>query len=117
MLGRTAGREKGMAQRRPHPVTIRGVQGAVAVTTGSGHACALGARGEVWCWGQNESGQFGDGSTNSRGWEGDWAATARPVAGLGKAIAVSAGVGRTCAVVEGGAIWCWGDATDTPWRQ
>ena len=34
------------------------------------------------------------------------------VKGLGKAIDVSAGVNNTCAVVEGGEVWCWG--TDSP---
>jgi alpha-tubulin suppressor-like RCC1 family protein len=41
--------------------------GAVAeVAVGDGHACARLADGSVACWGANESGQLGDGTTLDR---------------------------------------------------
>jgi alpha-tubulin suppressor-like RCC1 family protein len=44
------------------PVSVSGVvQRAAAVAAGGGHSCALLATGGVKCWGDNSSGQLGDG--------------------------------------------------------
>ena len=39
---------------------------ATSLACGSGHCCAGFDSGEIRCWGHNESGQLGDGSTVSR---------------------------------------------------
>jgi alpha-tubulin suppressor-like RCC1 family protein len=38
----------------------------VSMTMGSKHACARKADGTLWCWGQNNLGQVGDGTTMNR---------------------------------------------------
>lgn len=51
------------------PVAIKGPLGAgllgnvAAVAPGLRHACALKNDGTVWCWGKNDRGQLGDGTT------------------------------------------------------
>jgi alpha-tubulin suppressor-like RCC1 family protein len=46
------------------PVRVRGITGAVGVTAGWWHhSCAVLADGTVQCWGVNEWGQFGNGTT------------------------------------------------------
>jgi alpha-tubulin suppressor-like RCC1 family protein len=45
------------------PVEVDGMTGsAIAIATGSGHACAMLADGTVHCWGDGSSGQLGGGS-------------------------------------------------------
>jgi alpha-tubulin suppressor-like RCC1 family protein len=84
-------------------VTVPDLSNVVTVTAGDAHDCALTRDREVVCWGQNGSGQLGDGSFEAR---------ERPVkvAGLAGVIQVAAGHGFTCALTEGGSVSCWGDA-------
>jgi len=80
---------------------VRGVRGATAVAAGGSHACAIAAAGAVVCWGSNEFGQLGDGTTVDR---------LRPVTveGLVGATALSAGSGFTCALLGDRSVRCWG---------
>ncbi len=53
-LGRGA-----VAESSAVPVTVQGIENAVAVTAGAAHACALIADGAIKCWGSNETAQLG----------------------------------------------------------
>jgi alpha-tubulin suppressor-like RCC1 family protein len=85
------------------PVPVNGLaSGVAAVAPGNWHTCAVTDAGAVLCWGWNEYGQVGDGTTT-------WRVTPVAVSGLGSGVtAVSASQGHTCALTSGGAAWCWG---------
>lgn len=80
---------------------VGGISGARAVAAGLFHGCALDAVGLAQCWGANESGQLGDGSTTDR-------AAPVPVATDQRFSSIAAGLAHTCAVAAGGQAVCWG---------
>jgi len=79
--------------------------GVASISAGYFHTCAVMTSGGAKCWGDNSSGQIGDGSTTRRRVPSD-------VSGLSSVSKISAGHGYTCAVTNEGAAKCWGSA---PW--
>lgn len=77
------------------------------VYAGVGHACAIrgvGGPGELWCWGDNEFGQVGNGVVGGVG-----AVVDRPVrVGTGLWRMAAPGEHHTCGIDESGAVHCWG---------
>ena len=84
---------------------------ATAIAAGGNHTCAILDTGAVKCWGENGSGQLGQGNTADRGdGPGEMGDNLAPIdLGTGRtATAIAAGAGHTCAVLDDGDIKCWG---------
>ena len=85
----------------PAPVSTRGITMATAVSAGNNHSCALLSDRNVECWGRNDVGQLGSGTTAS-------SSIPVHVKALVSATQVSAGRGLTCALLSSGQVVCWG---------
>ena len=80
-----------------------------ALTAGKAHTCAIVTGGKVKCWGANDAGQLGLGSTNYVGDNELPSAVSAVNIGAGAALAsVTAGDTHTCAVDVDGLAYCWG---------
>jgi len=70
-------------------------------TAGYHQSCALTLSGEAWCWGSNEDGFLGDGSTVD-------AATPVRVATDVEFMQIKGTEGQVCGLAKDREVWCWG---------
>lgn len=75
--------------------------GLFALVAGVTHTCALDETGEAICWGANDHGQLGDGSTTDR-------FEAGTVEGALRFATLAAGASHTCGLSRSGEVFCWG---------
>jgi alpha-tubulin suppressor-like RCC1 family protein len=68
---------------------------------GRSHTCALSTIGRILCWGLNDQGQLGDGTTTDR-------LVPAPVLSNEVFVAVGAGDRFTCAMTPDRRVFCWG---------
>ena len=77
----------------------------LAVSAGSNHTCAISDSWSLKCWGANQNGQLGTGTTTPSN-------SPSTVTLGGSVVAVSAGGAHTCVILDGsgsGDVKCWGD--------
>ncbi len=98
------------ADRRTRTTNVVGLTGVIDLVAGEEHTCAIVANGAVRCWGRNQYGQLGDGTTTNR-------STPVPVrvSGTAPSGAEFRGVDRlalsafhTCARLTTRLVRCWG---------
>src|SRR5689334_6377518 len=88
----------------PAPAVATGatlLDGIEELSTGGIHSCARTQSGRVYCWGNNEYGQLGDGTETQR---------TAPVLvdGLDRVVETSAGHFHTCVRLQADGLACWG---------
>ncbi|MCA9515378.1 MAG: hypothetical protein KC635_10575, partial [Myxococcales bacterium] len=92
-------------------VAVLTLTNAVKVGAGQEHTCALTADGAVYCWGRDDRGQVGNGSSSAANQLApvpvmtDFNGTT-PLTG---AIDIAVGESFACALRIDGAVWCWGE--------
>jgi alpha-tubulin suppressor-like RCC1 family protein len=87
------------------PTPVAGIDDALQVVAGDSSACVLRSSNEVWCWGDNQDGELGIGSSTGS------SATDQPpqaAVGVAGAVQVAAGGNAACTVVSGGQVMCFG---------
>ena len=75
----------------------------LSVSIGNSHACGIQSDASLWCWGGNNDGQLGIGSTTTK-------RHPTQVAGKWSTVDTSSdGPGNyTCAIKKNETLWCWG---------
>lgn len=87
------------------PLSVPGITNATQVAIGGtlndSSACALLTTGKITCWGSNDYGQLGDGTT------GDPSPPVT-VSGISDAVQLTGSYYTMCAVLSSGSVDCWG---------
>jgi cysteine-rich repeat protein len=101
------GRREHHRQRHvPTAVVLPGGLGAIDLGLGEDHSCAVLEDNTVACWGDDISGQLGDGASGADN------GVATLVPGLAVINDVEGGEDATCALDDLGQVRCWGDNID-----
>lgn len=85
------------------PVRVQGLENALAISAGENHTCAMreiSTALNVYCWGNNASGQLGTGDRLNR--------NTAILTNVRSAVQVETGMHHTCARDRDGALFCWG---------
>jgi alpha-tubulin suppressor-like RCC1 family protein len=77
----------------------------ISLEAGRFHTCGLRIDGTAWCWGWNDTGQLGNGTTTST-------AIPQQVGGASDWISLELGYTHTCGLRADGTAWCWGNNGD-----
>jgi alpha-tubulin suppressor-like RCC1 family protein len=83
------------------PLRVKGLSKASSLSVGDEDACVVLATGGIKCWGDDGSGQLGNGMTGL-------SSTPVVVKGVSNATAIDADGSSTCALLKGGTVSCWG---------
>lgn len=93
------------ATNRSSPVSVVGAHVFTSIVAGTArHVIALKQDGSVWCWGANDRGEIGDGTTTNR---------SSPVSVVGghSFQKISTGYKFSIGIKSDGSMWTWGNNT------
>jgi len=88
----------------PEEINLPGGRGAISITAGWHHTCAILDDNSGWCWGENDAGQLGDGTNVSKNLPTEVSA----LPSNHTLVALSVATKTTCGIIINGSIVCWG---------
>jgi len=95
---------------RVHPQPILGLSGVRALNGGSWGFCAVGPDATGWCWGVNADERLGDPASDATcDMRGPFLAEPTRTLDLVGVTDIDLGSSHACAVLEDGAVGCWGN--------
>ena len=110
-LGQLGDGHAGSSYSQDQPGEIGGLADVVAIAAGEDFALALTASGTVYAWGDNSTGELGDGMVSQTPTDVPTAISTASLPGSVTAIAAGSGFQFAMAVTASGSVYTWGDDT------
>ena len=85
---------------------VQNISSVIDLDLGEKHACSIDNSSKIWCWGRNNSGQIGFGSSTSE------YTSPVEVIGITNAVEVDLGDEFSCARLSDKTVKCWGNLTN-----
>jgi len=102
----------GELENKDKPVAVAdppdGATKYTAIATGSFHTCALTTTGKVYCWGNGEYGQLGNGESGLEAYDSVPVPVVDPTSGAVQFTSITTGNSFTCGATTSGQAYCWG---------
>jgi alpha-tubulin suppressor-like RCC1 family protein len=86
----------------PFPIQVSEITDFAFIAAGWNNTCGQRVNGTVYCWGNNEEGQIGDGTFNDKSTPGS------PL-NLSGITQIDPGDLLVCALISGNTVYCWGE--------
>ena len=102
--GQLGNESSGTGTDNATPGIVTGLQSVKSISAGGHHTCTVLDNGSAMCWGRNNRGQLGYGTSTTT--------TPGIVTGLQSVKSISAGFSHTCAVLDNSSAMCWGNNND-----
>ena len=84
----------------------------VQISSGDSYACALSDLGKVWCWGNGDDGQLGNGLEEEiNSYPVQVIAEENSTEALSDIVQIDSGANHVCALNKRGSVFCWGKGT------
>jgi alpha-tubulin suppressor-like RCC1 family protein len=96
------------AAKETTPVLVPQLNDATRIWAGGFNTCVRRKSGQTWCWGLNNYGQLGTGSTG--GDKGSYQSKPKHATQLSDASLIQGQIWHACGLLKGGALGCWGTA-------
>jgi alpha-tubulin suppressor-like RCC1 family protein len=90
------------------PLQVPGLNDIVAISASSNFNLALRTDGSVWAWGENDTGQVGDGKDSYTPDYGLYEEVPFQVVNIGNITAVDTGWTHSLGLAKDGTLWSWG---------
>jgi alpha-tubulin suppressor-like RCC1 family protein len=105
-----------MGNSSASPVQVSAAEDWVQVALGDYHTCARKEDNTIWCWGDNQYGQLGNGAVREMdgsamaGTAGSEMGSPVPtrITADGSWIDITSGNDHTCGLIDDDTLWCWG---------
>ena len=100
------------AAGRIQTIPVKVLDDVVAVSCGGSNTAVIKADGSLWMWGENTSGELGNGGRGNSKYAGGATIQTVPIKIMDNVVAVSCGSSHVAAIKSDGTLWMWGYNAD-----
>lgn len=118
VVGRNYEFQLGIGNRENSDKPVKVMENVISFSLGESHMAAIKTDNSLWMWGENTSGELGNGRVGDiveetdAGMTYDFVYKTVPIKIMDDVVAVSCGINHTAVIKTDGSLWMWGFSND-----